>query len=227
MTIARHCLLATVLAAGVATQAQADSFASSASSAGSASSGSISTSLNGSAWPAQADFPGCQPPQTTRPAAPKSAPQTCRSCRGRQQCEEGLSTGFRFTITALALDAHLALRSLIGQPALLELLTSDNSCRPFHGHLTMVEQSGANGGLARYTLTLAPWTTFLSHNRDSRIFQSKTVREILDAVFTGWQGQGKLTPGWWVDMRWPSTTKSGATGGGGATTICWMMGAGG
>jgi hypothetical protein len=48
MTIARHLLLATMLAAGVATQAQADSFASSASSAGSASSGSISTSLNGS-----------------------------------------------------------------------------------------------------------------------------------------------------------------------------------
>jgi hypothetical protein len=48
MPIARHLFIAAVLAAGVATQAQADSFASSASSAGSASSGSISTSLNGS-----------------------------------------------------------------------------------------------------------------------------------------------------------------------------------
>lgn len=48
MTIVRHLFVAAVLAAGVATQAQADSFASSASSAGSASSGSISTSLNGS-----------------------------------------------------------------------------------------------------------------------------------------------------------------------------------
>jgi TolA-binding protein len=48
MPFARHLILATVLAAGVAAQAQADSFASSASSAGSASSGSISTSLNGS-----------------------------------------------------------------------------------------------------------------------------------------------------------------------------------
>ena len=48
MTIARHLFIATVLAAGISTQAQADSFASSASSAGSASSGSISTSLNGS-----------------------------------------------------------------------------------------------------------------------------------------------------------------------------------
>ena len=114
--------------------------------------------------------------------------------------DEGLSSGFHFTITALSLDAHLALRSLIGQPALLELLTSDHSCRPFHGHLTMAEQSGANGGLARYTLRLAPWTAFLSHNRDSRVFQARTVREILDAVFTGWQGQGKLAPSWRYDL---------------------------
>lgn len=110
--------------------------------------------------------------------------------------EEGLSTGFHFTITALSLDAHLSLRSLLGQPALLELLLADGTCRPFHGHLTMVEQSGANGGMARYTLTLAPWTAFLRHNRDSRIFQHQTVREILDAVFRGWQGQGQLAPSW-------------------------------
>ncbi|WP_332877367.1 type VI secretion system Vgr family protein [Massilia sp. S19_KUP03_FR1] len=114
--------------------------------------------------------------------------------------EEGLGSGFRFTITALSLDAHLSLRDLIGQPALLELLTSDNSCRPFHGHLTMVEQSGANAGLARYTLTLEPWTAFLARNRDSRVFQYKTVREILDAVFNGWRAQGKLTPSWRYDL---------------------------
>jgi uncharacterized protein involved in type VI secretion and phage assembly len=125
--------------------------------------------------------------------------------------EEGLSSGFGFTITALSLDAHLALRSLIGQPALLELLTSDNSCRPFHGHLTMVEQSGANGGLARYTLTLAPWTAFLAHNRDSRVFPQKTVREILDAVFTGWQGQGTLMPSWRYELVEPCPQRSLST----------------
>ena len=113
---------------------------------------------------------------------------------------EALCEGFRFTITALSLDAHLSLRSLLGQPALLELLNVDHSCRPFHGHLTTVEQSGANGGLARYTLTLEPWTAFLSRNRDSRVFQHKTVCEILDAVFMGWQGQGRLVPSWRYDL---------------------------
>lgn len=116
------------------------------------------------------------------------------------QGEEGLSAGFSFTITALSLDASLSLRSLLGQPALLELLTVDGSCRPFHGHLAMVEQSGANGGLARYTLMLEPWTAFLSRNRDSRVFLAMTVREILDAVFTGWRHQGTLAPVWRFDF---------------------------
>jgi type VI secretion system secreted protein VgrG len=113
---------------------------------------------------------------------------------------ESLDAGFRFTITALSLDAHLPLRSLLGQPVLLELLTVDYSCRPFHGHITAVEQAGANGGLARYILVMEPWTAFLSHNHDSRVFQDKTVGEILDAVFMGWQGQGKLMPSWRYDL---------------------------
>lgn len=117
--------------------------------------------------------------------------------------DDALSAGFNFTITALSLDARLSLRSLIGQPALLELLTVDSTCRPFHGHLTVVEQSGANGGLARYTLRLEPWTAFLTRNRDSRVFQDMTVCEILDAVFSPWRFQGTLAPSWRYDLVHP------------------------
>ncbi|MCE3605081.1 type VI secretion system tip protein VgrG [Massilia sp. P8910] len=111
--------------------------------------------------------------------------------------EETISAGFSFTISALALDASLALSALLGQPALLQLLTVDGaSPRPFHGHLTAVELNGANGGMARYTLTLQPWSVFLARGRDSRVFQDMTVFDILDAVFASWQGLGKLAPAW-------------------------------
>jgi len=115
--------------------------------------------------------------------------------------EEALSGGFRFRITALSPDAGLSLRALLGQPALLELQTTLAETRPFHGHVTSAEANGANGGLARYTLTLEPWTAFLGHNRDSRIFQDKNVFDILDAVFGAWQGQGKLAPAWRFDVQ--------------------------
>ncbi|MGZ8314938.1 MAG: type VI secretion system Vgr family protein [Telluria sp.] len=115
--------------------------------------------------------------------------------------EEAISEGFTFTISALSEDAGVSLRALLGQPALLELLTVDSGqVRPFHGHLTAVELNGANGGLARYTLTLQPWSTFLARGRDSRVFQDLSVPDILDAVFSTWQGRGKLAPAWRFDV---------------------------
>lgn len=116
--------------------------------------------------------------------------------------EEGLSQGFTFQIAALSTDASISLRALIGQPALLELLTatSTDDWRPFHGHITAVERVGANGGLARYHLVVQPWTAFLARGRDSRVFQDMTVCDILDALFAAYQGQGKLAPAWRFDI---------------------------
>lgn len=116
--------------------------------------------------------------------------------------EEGLSQGFSVHIAALSTDASIPLKSLIGQPVLLELATvAGGGWRAFHGHITQAELSGANGGFARYHLVAEPWTAFLRHTRDSRIFQDKTVPEILDAVFARYQGQGKLAPAWRFDLR--------------------------
>ncbi len=112
--------------------------------------------------------------------------------------EESLSGGFTFRIDALCEDAHLPLKSLLGQPALLQLMTaaSRDALLPFHGHITAAQISGANGGLARYHLTLQPWSAFLGLGRDSRIFQDMTVFDILDAVFAAYQGKGRLMPAW-------------------------------
>ncbi|MES2759095.1 MAG: type VI secretion system tip protein TssI/VgrG [Pseudomonadota bacterium] len=118
------------------------------------------------------------------------------------RAEEGLSQGFALRIAALSTDAEIPLKTLIGQPALLELaIVGGAGWRPFHGHITQVELSGANGGFARYHLIVEPWTAFLGHTRDSRIFQDMTVPDIIDAVFKRYQGQGKLAPAWRFDLR--------------------------
>jgi uncharacterized protein involved in type VI secretion and phage assembly/uncharacterized protein (DUF2345 family) len=122
--------------------------------------------------------------------------------------DEGLSQGYLIRIDALSMDAGIDLASLLGQPVLLQLQTSTlgigllttDALRPFHGHVTAVELSGANGGFARYTLTVEPWTEFLSRGSNSRIFQDLTVFEILDTVFGAWHGQGTLVPAWRFDV---------------------------
>lgn len=116
--------------------------------------------------------------------------------------EEAIGMPFSFEISTLSTDAEIPLKTLIGQPALLELVTAAGpaALRPFHGHITAIELSASNGGLARYTLRLQPWTAFLAHNRDSRVFQDMSVCDILDAVLGSWQGQGTLVPEWRFEL---------------------------
>jgi type VI secretion system VgrG family protein len=117
--------------------------------------------------------------------------------------EEDLSQGFRFHLAALSLDAAIPLKSLMGQPVLVELLTAagPEQARPFHGVVTSAALTGANGGFARYQLTIEPWTAFLAMGRDSRIFQGKTVFDILDTVFQAYDAKGRLAPAWRYDIR--------------------------
>jgi type VI secretion system VgrG family protein len=116
--------------------------------------------------------------------------------------QESLSRCYSFELSVLSTDAQIPLKRLLGQPALLELLTAPPGMdlRPFHGHITCAQLLGANGGFARYSFTIEPWCAFMAHGRDSRIFQNKTVFEILDAIFRGWQGLGKLVPAWRYDI---------------------------
>ena len=66
--------------------------------------------------------------------------------------------------------------------------------------LPLAKCVGANGGFARYTVTIEPWSAFLKLGRDSRMFQDKTVFQILDGVFESLQGKGKLVPAWRYDI---------------------------
>jgi len=45
---------------------------------------------------------------------------------------------------------------------------------------------GSEGGLARFRVRLTPWLWRLSQVRNSRVWQDKTVVEIVDEVFEGY-----------------------------------------
>ena len=114
--------------------------------------------------------------------------------------DDAPATGYRIVVYALSVDAHIELKQLIGQPALVELLTSHSrtAWRPWHGHITRAAMVGSDGGLARYRMVIEPWFGFLAHRRGSRVFLGQTVRQIVDEVFADYQVQGRLAPAW----RW-------------------------
>lgn len=119
--------------------------------------------------------------------------------------EEAIFSPYTFTISALSHDAAISLRSLVGKPALLELLTTTlGVARPFHGYITAAEACGSDGAMSRYKLTLQPWTVFAGLGRDSRVFHDKTVIEIIESVFAAYRLSGKLAPAWRFETADPS-----------------------
>ena len=97
--------------------------------------------------------------------------------------QERICASFRFEIDCLATSAFLPVDDLLEQPLTLLLRQADGRQRRWHGLCTAVHVLGGDGGLARYRLTLEPWTALLALRRNAVIFQDLDVRGICEKIF--------------------------------------------
>lgn len=102
----------------------------------------------------------------------------------RFQGHEGVSESFRFEIDCVSTNAYFQLKPLIGEEITLHILQADGSKRSWHGYVTQAMQLGADGGLARYRLTVESFLAFLGQRRDCYLFQNKTVIDIIGQILT-------------------------------------------
>ena len=86
-------------------------------------------------------------------------------------------------LIVLSTDAYVALKPLLGQTASLHASLSDGTRTSFSGFINQAEMVGSEGGLARYRLRLVPWLWSLSQVRNSRVWEEKSVLDIIEAVF--------------------------------------------
>jgi type VI secretion system secreted protein VgrG len=86
-------------------------------------------------------------------------------------------------VIVVSTNAHIALEPLLGQSARLEVSLADGSRTSFAGNISEVAMLGSEGGLARFRVRLSPWMWHLSQVRNSRVWQDKSVIEMIDAVF--------------------------------------------
>ncbi|MDN2670589.1 type VI secretion system Vgr family protein [Janthinobacterium sp. SUN026] len=85
-------------------------------------------------------------------------------------------------IIALSTNADVALASLLGQPASLQICLADGTRTQFSGYISAAAMLGSNGGLARYRLRITPWLWLLTQVRNSRVWQDRSVTAIVDEV---------------------------------------------
>lgn len=104
----------------------------------------------------------------------------------RYSGNEGLSTLFSFELALISQDAHLQLKALIGQPALVDIELASGGSRYIHGCISRFSLQRSDGGLAHYSATLSPWLWMLSRRFDSRIFQEQTIEDVMRQVFAAY-----------------------------------------
>ena len=97
---------------------------------------------------------------------------------------EALSTLYKYEITCLSPDAFIPLESLLGLPAQLDIITGDYDPEEVTrcGIITAARSLPADGGFAKYLLTIEPPLALLRHRTTSRVFQDMTVPQIVEQV---------------------------------------------
>ncbi|MCX9156610.1 type VI secretion system tip protein TssI/VgrG [Niveibacterium sp. 24ML] len=99
------------------------------------------------------------------------------------QGHEEIGRLFEYQVTVLSPKNQLELDDLIGKTVTVKLRTDEGTTREFSGFVTAMAQTGIEGRFHRYQLTVRPWAWLMSRTADCKIFQQKSVPEIIKAVF--------------------------------------------
>jgi type VI secretion system secreted protein VgrG len=97
---------------------------------------------------------------------------------------ERVSEPFRFVLRLLSPDPNIDLQALLTKPTVLSFSLTEESERHLHGHVSRIKLlEYGEDGMAAYEAEMVPWLWFLHHFSDCRIFQNKTVPDIVEQVF--------------------------------------------
>lgn len=99
---------------------------------------------------------------------------------------EGLSQLFEFDVELVADSYNVDLDALLGKPLTLEVETSTRP-RFLSGHVTRCEMIGRESGTSRhyiYKAAVRPWFWYLTQTSDNKIFQKKTVPDVIAEVLS-------------------------------------------
>jgi type VI secretion system secreted protein VgrG len=95
---------------------------------------------------------------------------------------EALGEPYCFEITCFSPNANIELKTLAGLPARLGILTAAGSKVLRCGVITSIDNFGSDGGATCYVLTFEPPFALLKQRYTSRVFQDKTVPEIVQTI---------------------------------------------
>jgi len=117
---------------------------------------------------------------------------------------EKISEPYSFDVELLSTINSINLRDLLGKPLTIELRSAPLPSRYLNGYITRMTLVGRESSGERhyiYRATIKPGLWYLTQNRDFRIWQEKSVPEIISSILSEYQIQleNKLT---WSYRQW-------------------------
>lgn len=100
----------------------------------------------------------------------------------RYKGTEGLCQLYRFEIEVASLDGDVVLDTIVGKSACITA-NSSTGTRWFHGVVSRFEMTDQGPAYSYYRIELVPEMWLLTHRYNSRIFQDKSVNDIITKVF--------------------------------------------
>jgi len=98
---------------------------------------------------------------------------------------EELSRLFAFDLDLLSENYEIDFDDIIGQNVTIRMDLPEGGTRHWNGFISrFVQGVSTSVQFAQYRATMVPWLWFLTQTSDCRIFQEKTVPEIIRQVFS-------------------------------------------
>lgn len=101
----------------------------------------------------------------------------------RMAATEHLGSLSEFHLDLLSEDSNIKLQDILGHNMTVQMNLPGDKTRYFDGHVSRFCFTGHSGRYACYQATVRPWFWLLTRTADCRIFQEKTVPEIIKEIF--------------------------------------------
>ncbi len=98
-----------------------------------------------------------------------------------------------FRVQLLSEDSDVKIADVLGKPMLVEMEMTDGGNRHFHGIVTRFGSVGWDGKYAKYEAIVHPWLWLLKKSATCRIFQEKSVPDIVKEVCSAYGGLASLS----------------------------------
>jgi type VI secretion system secreted protein VgrG len=98
-------------------------------------------------------------------------------------CREEISRLFQIELDIVSTEGTVTFEDIIGESVTLRLNAGKDQKRYFNGIVSRFVQTKNEGRYAHYRATVVPWLWLLTRTSDCRIFQKKSIPDIIEEVF--------------------------------------------